>query len=420
MLLRSLQRTRSKPEQHEKRAQRKMNLEQRMLHNPQALPDSEPRYHIDYMLLWIVCILTLVGLIAVLSASAHVAQSEIGDGSYYFKNQIKGVFLGAIALYVASRIDLYHLPRWIKPLMAITILLLVATHLPVIGVTSKGSSRWIHLPGLTLQPSEIAKPVLVLYLSAILGHPKLQTLDWKTRLIPLIPVGLIMAIILKQPDLGTTMVIGITILIMYFAAGTPGWKIGSVIASGLVGFILLSWSTPYQRDRITYWLNPWADPGGKGYHLIQSMIAIGSGGLWGNGFGQSVQKLFYLPEQHTDFIFAVISEELGFLGVCLLLLLFILLTQRGVTIACKSPTPYLKLLAIGLASMVSMQAFVNLGVVTGTIPTTGLTLPFISYGSSSLIVNLGAMGLLLNISRYIPPPLRHKRPPREKLSDLKA
>lgn len=409
MLLRSLHKVTQKPEQREKRNQRKSILEQRLMNKQALLPDSEPRHHLDYMLLWIVFILTLVGLITILSASAHVAQSQIGDGSFYFKNQLKGVFLGVVALFIALKVDVYHLPRWIKPLMAVTILLLIATHLPYIGITSKGSSRWIHLPGLTLQPSEIAKPVLVLYLAAILGHPKLASMNWKTRLIPLAPVALILAIILKQPDLGTTIVISITVLIMYFAAGTQTWKILSLIVTGLVGFALLSWSTPYQQARITSWLDPWSDPLGKGFHLIQSMIAIGSGGLIGNGFGQSVQKLFYLPEQHTDFIFAVFAEELGFLGVCLLLLLFILLTQRGVTIACKSPTPYLKLLAIGLASMVSMQAFVNLAVVTGTIPTTGLTLPFISYGSSSLIVNLGAMGLLLNISRYIPPPLRQKQ-----------
>ena len=201
--------------------------------------------------------------------------------------------------------------------------------------------------------------------------------------------------------MGTTIVVAGTVLIVYVAAGLNWYLTFGLVGTGGTLFFLLSWFTPYQQARITSWLDPWSDPQGKGYHLIQSLIAIGSGGLVGNGLGQSVQKLFYLPEQHTDFIFSVISEEFGFLGGFLLIMLFVSLTYRGVQIALKVPTPYLKLLAIGLTCMTTMQAWVNMAVVSGTIPTTGITLPFISFGSSSMVVNMMAMGLLLNISRYV-------------------
>ncbi|HEY9840617.1 MAG TPA: putative lipid II flippase FtsW [Candidatus Obscuribacterales bacterium] len=397
-------------------------LSQRMANSQAALPDSQPRHHVDYILLYIVALLTLVGLISVLSASAHVAQSEIGDASYYFKKQLGGVVVGVAALIIGLRLDLYRLPRWIKLMLGATILLIVCTHLPVVGVTVNGSSNWVNFLGFRFQPSELSKPVLAIYLAAILGHPAFPRLDLKAKTVVLIPIGALLFLILKQPDLGMTTVLGISILMMYFAAGTPMWKIFGVIGGGLAGFFALSVSTPYQWARIEYWINPWADPQGKGFQLIQSMIAIGSGGLIGTGYGQSVQKLFYLPEQHTDFIFSVIAEEFGFMGVLLILLLFVLLTQRGIMIACKSPTPYLKLLSTGLICTVSMQAFVNLAVVSGVLPTTGLTLPFISYGSTSLVVTLGSMGLLLNISRYVPAPLRrvHKDAPPEQLLSLEA
>lgn len=405
MLQRSSQQPRTASPQ---RAQRMATLNERMADSQGMLPDSKPPYHVDYVLLYIVALLTLVGLISVLSSSAHVAQSQINDASYYFKKQLTGVVAGVIAMYIGSRLDLYRLPRWIKFMMGGTILLVVCTHLPVIGVTVNGSSNWVNFLGFRFQPSELSKPVLAIYLAAILGHPAFPRLDNIAKSVVLIPVAMLMFLILKQPDLGMTTVLGISILMIYFAAGTAYWKIFSVIGVGLTGFMLLSISTPYQWARIEYWINPWADPQGKGFQLIQSMIAIGSGGLVGNGYGQSVQKLFYLPEQHTDFIFSVIAEEFGFLGVLLILLLFALLTQRGIMIACKSPTPYLKLLATGLICTVSMQAFINLAVVSGVLPTTGLTLPFISFGSTSLVVTLGSMGLLLNISRYVPTSLRSR------------
>jgi cell division protein FtsW len=404
VLLRSPTKTRQALKRSE-RAQRLRTEPVSELAN-QVLKEHGPTYHIDYFLLNIIVVLVAIGLVSILSASAHVAQAQMGDASFYFKRQLVGMVLGLVGMFLATRIDIYKLPRWIIPLMVISILLLVATHIPGIGITSKGSSRWIHLFGLVFQPSEIAKPVLVIYLASILGHPRAIKLNLIEKAQILAPVVAILVIILTQPDLGTTIVVAGTVFILYFAAGLPIWKAASLISGGAVMFFLMSWSTPYQQARITSWLDPFSDPQGKGFHLIQSLIAIGSGGFLGNGFGQSIQKLFYLPEQHTDFIFAVISEEFGFIGVCILLLLFILLAQRATAIAVKSPTPYLKLLAMGLGCMVVMQAWVNLAVVSGSIPTTGLTLPFISFGSSSLIVNLTAMGLLLNISRYVPSTLK--------------
>lgn len=379
----------------------------------QALPSEEsqsrrryrapagPPGHVDFPLLNIILILVVIGLVSVFSASAHVAQTQMGDALHFVKRQTFGAALGLVAMLLALRVDVYKLPQWIKPLMYLTIVLLACTHLPGIGVTAKGSSRWVNLFGFVFQPSEIAKPILVLYLSSILGHPYYARYPLKQRLEMLAPVGAILGLVLFQPDLGSTIAIGGAVVVLYFVAGLPYWKFISLVSGAAVSVFILSWTTSYQKARITSWLDPWSDPQGTGYHLIQSMIAIGSGGFMGNGFGQSIQKLFYLPEQHTDFIFAVISEEFGFLGVLTLLGIFVWLAQRGVTIGFRSPTPYLKLMAIGLSSMVVSQAFINLAVVSGTIPTTGITLPFISFGSSSLIVNMAAMGLLLNVSRYM-------------------
>ncbi len=388
-----------KPKQRQQRVER-------LKASPHQMPEAEqkhlPTHPIDHALIYIVALLTLAGVMSIFSASAHVAQANMDDGIFYFRRQILGVFVGSFALIVASRINLYKLSRWIRPLMILTIFLLVCTHLPVIGVTSKGSSRWLNIPFIRFQPSEIAKPMLVLYLAGILGNARFILLSLKEKFIAFLPVFAIMAIVLKQPDLGTTIVIGSTVLMLCFLAGLPYRYVLGVLVTGFFGAAAVVLSNPYQMNRVTSWLDPWSDPKNTGYHLIQSMIAIGSGGVTGNGVGQSVQKLFYLPEQHTDFIFAVISEELGLIGGVLLFVFFCALTQRGLAIASRAPTPYLKLLAMGLACMISMQALVNLGVVTGTIPTTGLTLPFISFGSSSLVVNLAAMGLLLNVSRYIP------------------
>lgn len=398
MLLRSPAKSRQKRQERVRRLR-----EESTAHlTSQILREHRPIYSIDYALLNIIVALVAIGLISIFSASAHVAQAQMGNASYYFQRQLIGMLVGLVAMWMTCRMDLYKLPHLLKPLMVMTILLLLATHLPGIGVTSKGSSRWINLMGLIFQPSEIAKPVLIIYLATILGHARFFTLNLWQKLEIFVPVLAILALIVTEPDLGTTIVVSGTILIVYFSAGLSFFKTAGVISVGGLLFFLISWSTPYQQARITSWLDPWSDPQGKGFHLIQSLIAIGSGGFWGNGFGQSVQKLFYLPEQHTDFIFAIISEEYGFIGACLLFLLFVLLAQRGTAIAMKAPTPYLKILAIGLACMTTVQAWVNLAVVSGAIPTTGLTLPFISFGSSSLVVNLAAMGFLLNISRYIP------------------
>lgn len=367
-------------------------------------PETSPKIsgRIDYVLFNIVLILTVVGLIFISSASAPLAQAEVGDAFHYFKKQLFGAVLGITALFILAYINLKSFLSFIRPMMIGVVILLVATHIPSFGVTIKGASRWLNILGFTFQPSELAKLVIVMFLSIILGNPEYKTLSWRQKLATLIPVGGILALILLQPDLGTTVVITTTVFVLYFSAGMNIWKFLGVLSLGFICFALVSWNTPYQRVRILSFMNPWADPQGTGFHLVQSMIAIGSGGIMGNGIGQSIQKLFYLPEPHTDFIFSVISEELGFVGGLFILLLFVLLAQRGFAIACRVAEPTLKLLAVGLTSLISAQAFINIGVVTGSIPTTGLTLPFISSGSSSLIVTLCGMGLLLNISRYVP------------------
>jgi len=360
-----------------------------------------PLNHIDYQLFVVVLLLTAMGILSIGTASDHVAQAQFGNDLYYVKKQMMGATIGFVAMFFTLRIDFNRFPQYLKYMMVGTLFLLIATHIPGLGVTAKGSSRWINL-GIRFQPSELAKPMIVIYLAIMLGQFKTQSLGFLKQLYVVWPVLAMMGVVLLQPDLGTTIVLASTVLLMYFSAGLPWRYLGIVVGGGFLAAVSWAISTPYQWDRIAYWWDPWSEPLGRGFHLIQSLIAIGSGGVFGKGFGQSVQKLFYLPEQHTDFIFAVISEEFGFIGVLSLLLLFVLVIQRGMSIACKVVDPTLKLMAIGLSSMVTLQAFINLAVVSGTIPTTGLTLPFISFGSSSLIVNLASMGLLLNISRYIP------------------
>lgn len=361
-------------------------------------PNSKP----DYLLLAVALSLTGIGLATVLSSSAHVAATTLGDASYFFKRQAIWAIIGLIALLACATAPLHQLRRSFPFLLTFCLGLLIATHVPGVGLTINGATRWLKLGGFQLQPSELTKLSAVLYASALLANPKTYRLGPQQKLALGIPLAAAALLILSQPDLGTCLVLCGAVFTLLIAAGLPWSKVLLTMGAGAAGVLFLAWQVPYQRARLLAYLDPWADAQGIGFHLVQSLLAIGSGGLFGTGWGQSVQKLFYLPERHTDFIFAVWAEETGLIGSLILLGLLLLFAQRGFRIAQAARDPFDKLAAVGLTTLVIGQALLNIGVVTASLPTTGITLPFISFGGSSLIMTLSATGLLLNISRRTP------------------
>jgi cell division protein FtsW len=366
---------------------------------------STPSNRPDFLLLAVALALTLIGLVTILSASGYVAQQNLHDGGYFFKRQLAWAVIGLGAMWIASRARLERLKGWVKPGIVLSTLLLLGVQMPGLGVNVNGASRWIHLGPMRFQPSEPAKIVLILFAALVLSHPLYKQLSWKQRLEVLGPGAGLCAMVLFQPDLGTAMVMTWGLVAVYVAAGLPWTKLFGLLSAGGAGILLMALSTPYQKARLIAYMDPWADAKGVGFHLVQSLLAIGSGGVFGEGIGQGMQKLFYLPEGHTDFIFAVFAEETGLLGTAGLLILLLLFASRGFRIARRTRDPFAKLLAAGITGMIVGQAILNISVVTASVPTTGIPLPFISFGGTSLCLNLLCVGLLLNVSRYQTPRL---------------
>ncbi|HEY9722711.1 MAG TPA: putative lipid II flippase FtsW [Oscillatoriaceae cyanobacterium] len=354
---------------------------------------------LDLSFLAVVLILSLGGLLTILSASAPAAQMQQHNSLFYFQRQALWCVLGFGALVLGATVKLSLLRRWSKPLMLATGVLLLATHLPGLGVSELGASRWIRLGPLSLQPSELAKLAIVVYASDLLA--RFGPDGWtpvQLRQI-LLPLGGVLGMVLFQPDLGSTIVLGATAFVLFFCNGTRLRAMAMTALAGFAGVAYMSWSTPYQRLRLLSFVNPWADPRGSGFQLVQSLMAIGSGGVLGEGWGQGKQKLFWLPIQYADFIFAAFAEEMGLIGGVCLLALFMFLAWRGFAIAGQSREPFHSLLVIGLTTTVVLQALINIGVVTASLPTTGIPLPFMSFGGTSLLATLFSMGLILNVSR---------------------
>lgn len=354
---------------------------------------------LDLSLLVVVLALSVWGLLTILSASAPVAQSELHNSMFYFVRQARWSILGLGALALGAVINLSLIRRWSRWFVMATGVLLLATHIPGIGVTELGSSRWIHLGPISVQPSELAKLAIAIYLSDQLARNGPRSWNLQQFRQTILPIGGILGMVLFQPDLGTTIVLAVAAFVLFFCNGTPVVTMFGVAAAGLGAAGWHSWSTPYQRLRWLGFLDPWSDPQGIGYQLVQSLMAIGSGGILGEGWGQSKQKLFYLPIQYADFIFAVFAEEMGLVGSLSLLALFLVLAWRGFAIAGQARDSFHALLAIGLTTVVVGQALINIGVVTASLPTTGIPLPFLSFGGTSLLATLFAMGLILNVSR---------------------
>ncbi len=359
------------------------------------------QYGCDSTLAWTLAALIMAGIIMVFSSSAVHAQETYQDSFYLLKRHVTWVLLGTGLLIFARKFD-YH--RWEKltlPIMAATFLLLLAVMVPALSKEVGGARRWLTLGGLSLQPSEIAKFTVVLFIakSMVKRADKLKSFAYG-YLPNLIVLGIFFLLILLQPDFGTAMIISIVAFLMLYVAGIQKKFLAYSVLAVIPFLVTAVMGAQYRTRRILSFLDPWADPSGTGFQAIQSFLAFGRGGIWGLGLGDSRQKLFYLPEAHTDFIFSVIGEELGIIGTLGIILLFGILIWRGFVIASQAKDLYGTHLAIGVTLLVGVQAFTNMGVAVGVLPTKGLTLPFISLGGSSLLITLLCMGVLLNISDH--------------------
>ncbi len=367
---------------------------------PAARTSSRARSIEEDVLLTAVFCLVAFGAVMVYSASsAPSVLAGTGNGTGLLVRYVAFAALGFLGLALAIRFPLKKLLALTGPLLAVAFVLLVAVKIPGIGVSVNGARRWIDFGALRFQPSELAKLALVLYTARFLAERPRQF----TRSGELLPLALVvggaMLLVVTQPDLGTALVVGFTCGAMLVAAGVKLRWLAGYAGVGATLVLLYSLSAPYRRARLTSFLNPWDHASDIGFQAVQGQIAIGSGGIFGRGLGQSVQKIFYLPEAHTDFILAIIGEELGIIGLCGMLLLYALVAWAGLRIAQAASGRYSKLLAAGLTSMILCQALLNLFAVLGIAPLTGVPLPFLSYGSTSLVTLLIAVGLLLNIAR---------------------
>ncbi|MBF0122892.1 MAG: putative lipid II flippase FtsW [Candidatus Omnitrophica bacterium] len=345
-------------------------------------------------------ILICFGTVMIYSSSGVYALEVMKNSSYFLIRHLMFLVIGAGFMFFCMTFDYRQLQKYAKPLLGLVIILLILVLIPHIGKITSGARRWFSLGPINFQPSELAKPVLIIYLADFFARKKSDVRSLAKGFIPVMLVmGVLCVLIIKQPDLGNTVLIFAITLCMLFAAGAKIKHGLSIFIMAIPVFVFLVLAEPYRIRRIVSFMNPWDDPQGAGFQLSQSQIALGSGGFWGVGLGQSQQKLFYLPAAHTDFIFSIIGEELGFLGAVVLIVLFGMLIWHGVKILKHTVDPFGYYIAFGILVMISIQVMVNVGVSIGALPTKGLPLPFISYGGSALIFNMAAIGLLLNIAR---------------------
>ncbi len=354
----------------------------------------------DKVLFFATILLVALSIVMVYSASAPVALERYGRASVFLIKQGMWSVLGIAMLYVVMRIDyrFYREPVFIWSCLAFVAVALVAVYFraPV-----NGARRWFGVGGIGVQPSELAKLVAIFFIAALLERRKHRIDEIGYALLPiaLVVLGLV-ALILPEPDFGTSMSLLLIAAVMVFAAGLNYRYIVGVTLVALPVIYIVVMGSAYRRRRTLAFLNPWEDPLGDGFQIIQSLIAVGTGGVWGKGLMNGVQKLFYLPEPHTDFIYSAISEELGLVGATAVLLCFCVVTWRGLRVALRAPDSFGAFLALGLTTMVAVQAFINISVVLGLMPTKGIPLPFVSFGGSSLLINLVGMGILLNVSQH--------------------
>jgi cell division protein FtsW len=358
------------------------------------------RVGVDKGLFIVTVALTLIGLLMVFSASAVMAKERFGSPYSFLLKQLMYAAVGILAMLGCMRFDYkrYKQPAVVYTLFGVVTLLLIAVFFLD---RSHNTHRWVRLGSFSLQPSEIAKPAIILYLAWFL-ESRLKTLDdWRHTLLPaILPVFVCVVLIVLEPDLGTAIACAMIAGAILFVAGLRLRYYAYALVASVLPLYFLLWRVPWRRDRLLAFLDPWSDPQGRGFHIIQSLIAVGTGGLSGQGLMEGKQKLFYLPEPQTDFIFAVVSEEFGLIGSTILVIFFAWFLFRGTRTALLCKDTFGRFLAVGITMMVVFQALMNISVVVGMLPTKGIPLPFISYGGSSLIVMLASVGVLLNITQH--------------------
>ena len=361
---------------------------------------------IDLPFCLLVLLLTGIGLVMLLSASFPSAYYINSDPTHYFVRQGAFAVAGVAAMFLISRFNYQRLRGIAKPLLYLSLILLVLVLIPGIGITRNHATRWLGVGELfTFQPSEIAKMAVVIYFSNSISKKKDKMHTTRYGILPyLLILGVISVLMLMEPHLsGTVLILGAGAVLMLVGGIHLGWVIAAVGGAGGVAALMLSGVIKYGQSRIAMWHNPWLDPQGDGYQLVQSLLSIGSGGLLGVGLGKSRQKFLYLPEEHNDFVFAIVCEELGLIGATIIMLLFAALILRGYWIALHARDRFGSLLVVGITTLIALQTFLNIGVVTGLLPTTGISLPFFSYGGTALSIQLAEMGIVLSVSRQMRP-----------------
>jgi cell division protein FtsW len=357
---------------------------------------------IDYLIALVVALLTGAGLVFVYSASFAIGLQEYGSVNFFILRQAIGAGIGAAAMFMLARIDYRILARWSPLILLAALLGLVLVLMPGFGSDAYGARRWIQLGPLPpVQPSEFAKLAMVIYIAAWLAAKGEQVKQFSLGVVPFVlMVGLVGGLIMLQPDMGTFIVIVLTTMTMFFVAGAAIRHVFTLAAAGFAGGFLLILVEGYRAERMVAFLKAEEDPDGKGFQILQLLIALGSGGVRGLGLGESRQKFFYIPGAHTDGIFAIVGEELGFIGALLIIALFATLVFRGFQTAFKARDEFGYLLAVGITCWIAYQSVINIGGITRSLPLTGIPLPFMSYGNNALIATLAAIGVLLSVSRF--------------------
>ncbi len=359
------------------------------------------RVSVDGWMFTVTLLLVFVGLVMVFSASAVMAKERYGSAYFFLLRQMGWAVVGIVAMVIAMKVDYRHYKH-----PAVVFSLLGATSLMLISVffldRAHNTHRWIHFGGFSFQPSEIAKPAIILFLAFFLESRTKSIGDWRNTLLPaIVPTLFFLGLIVFEPDLGTAIACAAITASVLFVAGLDMRYLGYALAASILPLYFLIFHVAYRRDRILAFLDPYSDPQGRGFHIIQSLIAVSTGGITGIGLMEGKQKLFYLPEPHTDFIFAVTAEELGLVGALIIVVLFSIFLWRGIRTALRTQDMFGRFLAVGITSMVVLQAFINISVVLGMMPTKGIPLPFISYGGSSLFITLACVGVLLNVTKQV-------------------
>ena len=354
---------------------------------------------IDLPLLLITSGLIIFGLLMVYSASNVVALYKYDDSYYFIKRQFIFAAIGIVAMFIMTKIDIYKISKYTSVIFIISLVFLILVLIPGIGVVRGGARSWIGIGSLSFQPSEFIKFTIILLFSKYFSKYDKDLLKFKNFLFSLTIIILVFGLIMLQPDFGTGLVIVLSSFLLLFLTGAPFKYFLLLFVGGIIGIVGLIISAPYRLERVFSFLDPWSDPLGSGFQAIQSLYALAPSGLFGLGYNKSIQKHFFLPEPQNDFIFAIVAEELGLIGASFLLILFLLLIFRIFKIGLLSNNSFKKYLAFGIALIFFVQVFINIGVVIGLLPVTGITLPIISYGGTSIIISLAMIGVVLNISK---------------------